>query len=275
MDTWDIFFFAVLQVKIRARKCTDPLTLKIQSKSSEWFRSHKCNVNARKAETFQWNIPFHTTFNGSFATLETTKHSPNIRRWSLSLADQKGTELTRKRRGKKGTHTSRFHSAALVVLAIIYIWAQSGGIKSSDPCKVTLWAIGYFASQYWLWRCSCWTCIWRKWIRIIFFFLFFPSRAAKEMALLWMYIDTGPMCSFSLQGYFSHPGWDEFVFKTQQAVTCRENTRVGSSWFFCFFPRVLLLFPQSLLPPPPHSSNLNHPSLRPAAVYHLAAVCGY
>lgn len=173
MDTWDIFFFAVLQVKIRARKCTDPLTLKIQSKSSEWFRSHKCNVKARKPETFQWNIPFHTTFNGSFATLETTKHSPNIRRWSLSLADQKGTELTRKRRGKKGTHTSRFHSAALVVLAIIYIWAQSGGIKSSDPCKVTLWAIGYFASQYWLWRRSCWTCMWRKWIRIIFFSFFF------------------------------------------------------------------------------------------------------
>lgn len=88
-------------MKIRARKCTDPPTLKIQSKSSEWFRSHKCNANARKPETFQWNILFHTTFNGSFATLETTKHSPNIRRWSLSLADQKGTELTRKRRGKK------------------------------------------------------------------------------------------------------------------------------------------------------------------------------
>lgn len=160
-------------MKIRARKCTDPPTLKIQSKSSEWFRSHKCNANARKPETFQWNILFHTTFNGSFATLETTKHSPNIRLWSLSLADQKGTELIRKRRGKK-THTSRFHSAALDVLAIIYIGAQSGGIKSSDPCKVTLWAIGYFASQYWLWRCSCWTCIWRKWIRIIFFFFFFP-----------------------------------------------------------------------------------------------------
>lgn len=68
----------------------------------------------------------------------------------LSLADQKGTELTKKRRGKKGKHASRFHSAALEVLAIIYIWAQSGGIKSSDPCKVTRWAIRYFASKYWL-----------------------------------------------------------------------------------------------------------------------------
>lgn len=183
MDTWDIFFFAVLQVKIRARKCTDPPTLKIQSKSSEWFRSHKCNVNARKPETFQWNILFHTTFNGSFATLETTKHSPNIRRWSSKFSRPERNWINKKKEGEKRTHTSRFHSAALEVLAIIYIWAQSGGIKSSDPCKVTLWAIGYFASQYWLWRCSCWTCIWRKWIRIIFSFFPLPCYQGNGPAL--------------------------------------------------------------------------------------------
>lgn len=65
-------------------------------------------------------------------------------------------------------------------------------------------------------------------------------------------------------------------FKKTASCDLRVKYKSGKLMILLFSLLVfLLLLPQSLLPPLLHSFNLNHPSLRPAAVYHLAAVCGY